>query len=171
MDKRREMRASDTDRQTVVGRLSVALDEGRLSLHEYDQRLVRTYQSVTYGDLADLFADLPTHGVVAKRHEASLSDAPDAALTLAGIRVDLPTWIRILWTIWLSAVCINLVVWILVSLSNLELIYFWPIWVIGPAGSGLAGLSIGATFVRRSRRAAKIQRGLDAARRKSAKRR
>lgn len=56
---RREMRAADSDRQAAAERLRVSLDEGRLDLHEYDTRLSKAYQSVTYGDLADLFVDLP----------------------------------------------------------------------------------------------------------------
>ena len=37
-------------------------------------------------------------------------------------------------TIWLTAVCINLVVWLMVSISGGEPAYFWPMWVAGPAG-------------------------------------
>lgn len=169
MDKRREMRASDTDRQAVVGRLSAALDEGRLNLHEYDNRLVRTYQSVTYGDLADLFVDLPLSGVVTKRDETSRSPVLAPKVASLGSFTDLPTWIRVLWTIWLTAVCINLVVWFLVSLSNLELIYFWPLWVAGPAGAGLLGLSVGVTGIRHSRQAARALRDIERAQRRQRK--
>ena len=40
---RDEMRAGDADRQAVADRLKTALDEGRLDLNEYDERLQKTY--------------------------------------------------------------------------------------------------------------------------------
>ena len=53
------MRAADADRQAVADRLRAALDEGRLDLHEYDERLQRAYAAKTYGELDGLLADLP----------------------------------------------------------------------------------------------------------------
>jgi hypothetical protein len=168
MDDQREIRASDSDRQAVVERLRTALNEGRLNLLEYDNRIALAYQAVTYGDLEGLLVDLPKKGVLAPR--------PDPAPTVvepANRQVDLPshysllpTALRILWTIWLTAVCINLVVWVLVSISGGEPAYFWPMWVIGPAGAGLLGVSIGVTAVRRGRREAALRRGLTATRRR-----
>jgi hypothetical protein len=58
-DPSREMRISDSDRQSAADRLQAALNEGRLPVAEYDNRLGRLYQAVTYGDVAALFADLP----------------------------------------------------------------------------------------------------------------
>ena len=46
---RDEMRAGDGDRQAVADKLKAALDEGRLDLHEYDERLQQTYAAKTYG--------------------------------------------------------------------------------------------------------------------------
>jgi hypothetical protein len=56
---RDEMRAGDSDRQAIADRLKTALDEGRLDLHEYDERLQRTYAAKTFGDLDSLVTDLP----------------------------------------------------------------------------------------------------------------
>lgn len=53
------MRISDTDRQSAADRLRTAVNEGRLAVADYDDRLGRLYQAVTYGDLAVLVADLP----------------------------------------------------------------------------------------------------------------
>ena len=53
------MRAGDADRQAVADKLRGALDEGRLDLHEYDERLQRAYAAKTYGDLNGLLDDLP----------------------------------------------------------------------------------------------------------------
>ena len=54
-----EMRASDAEREAVVGRLNVAVGEGRLSLDEFSQRLGGAYEATTRGELAPLIADLP----------------------------------------------------------------------------------------------------------------
>ncbi|WP_414685456.1 DUF1707 SHOCT-like domain-containing protein [Micromonospora robiginosa] len=59
MDGQREMRAADRDREAIAERLRVALEEGRLGLHEYDERLARTYGARTYGELDEVVADLP----------------------------------------------------------------------------------------------------------------
>lgn len=53
------LRASDADRQQVADRLRGALDEGRLTLLEYDERLGAAYGALTYGELAKVTHDLP----------------------------------------------------------------------------------------------------------------
>jgi len=54
-----QLRASDADRQRVADRLRTALDEGRLTLLEYDERLGAAYGALTYGELAEVTHDLP----------------------------------------------------------------------------------------------------------------
>src|SRR3954454_22021695 len=54
-----QLRAANRDRQAVVDRLQNAFVEGRLQLHEYDERVALAYQAITYADLSALFADLP----------------------------------------------------------------------------------------------------------------
>jgi hypothetical protein len=82
----------------------------------------------------------------------------------------IPTALKVLWTIWLTAVLINLVVWLLVSLSSRSLVYFWPIWVAGPAGAALAGVTIGIDATRGSRHRAAERRRTEEAARRAAKR-
>jgi hypothetical protein len=59
MDDQHTIRASDQDREKVVDRLAGALEDGRLKMDEYVDRMGLAYQAVTYGDLAPLCADLP----------------------------------------------------------------------------------------------------------------
>ena len=59
MEDRPDMRASDADRQEVVERLRGALDEGRLKMDEYLERMGLAYEAMTYGDLVPLYRDLP----------------------------------------------------------------------------------------------------------------
>jgi Domain of unknown function (DUF1707) len=164
MDDRQNMRASDADRQEVVERLRGALEEGRLKMNEYLDRMGLAYEAVTYGDLAPLCRDLPEARAVARPEAAAAappappappapSPAPPAEVVRRGAFASLPTPLKVLWTIWLTAVSINVVVWVLVSGTTGHLIYPWPVWVAGPWGAALFGLSVGVTQSRRSHRA------------------
>jgi hypothetical protein len=70
--RREDLRAGDADRTFVAGRLKVALDEGRLSVDDYDERLRQAYAATTYGDLDRVLADLP---VTIPEDEAQLMPA------------------------------------------------------------------------------------------------
>ena len=56
---RGKMRAADADRDRVVGFLTTAYTEGRLTKDEYDERLDSALAARTYADLDQLVADLP----------------------------------------------------------------------------------------------------------------
>ena len=62
--------------------------------------------------------------------------------------------LKVLWTIWLTAVSINIVVWALVSGTTAHLGYPWPLWVAGPYGAALIAVSAGAMLIRHGRRSA-----------------
>src|ERR1039458_5458203 len=102
MGDRQAMRASDHDRQAVVDLLRGAVEDGRLQMDEYVDRMGRAYQAVTYGDLVPLYADLPAAGPASK---PAAGPGSCRAAAFAG----LPAVLRVLWTIWLSAVSINVV--------------------------------------------------------------
>jgi Domain of unknown function (DUF1707) len=53
------MRAGDKDRQRVVELLGKHFGEGRLTLEEFDERVVRAHASVYLDELPALTADLP----------------------------------------------------------------------------------------------------------------
>jgi hypothetical protein len=147
MDERRpELRVSDRDRQAAAERLRLALGEGRLDLLEYDDRLAKAYAAVTYADLQPLFADLPP------AREMAQPVAPPAPVLRPPPRptpsvARLPTALKVLWTIWVAVVSINLTVWVLVSLSNTEAEYFWPMWLLVP-GAALFAVSAGVIALR-----------------------
>jgi hypothetical protein len=163
MEDREKMRASDADRQEVVERLRGALDEGRLKMDEYLERMERAYEAVTYGDLAPLYSDLPEARPVARPEPAAPVPAPSPQQPVAtqpGVFARLPAPLKLLWTIWGSVVLINVVVWVLVSATTAHLIYPWPLWVAGPWGVVLLGLSAGAIQVRGGRQS-QIRPGQD----------
>jgi hypothetical protein len=158
MDDWQKMRASDHDRQEVVDRLRGAVDNGRLTMDEYVDRMGFAYQSVTYGDLAPLHADLPAAASMARREGVPAAMAPPARVA-PGILTGLPAALKVLWTIWLTAVSINVVVWVLVSGTAGHLIYPWPLWVAGPYGAVLFAVSAAVTQFRRARPSAGCRAG------------
>lgn len=56
---RKDLRASDADRESVAALLHEASSEGRISFAELEDRLGKVYAAQTYGDLEPLIADLP----------------------------------------------------------------------------------------------------------------
>ncbi|MGZ4537879.1 MAG: DUF1707 SHOCT-like domain-containing protein [Blastococcus sp.] len=53
------MRAGDQDRQRVVEQLGKHFGEGRLTVEEFDERVIRAHASVYLDELPALTADLP----------------------------------------------------------------------------------------------------------------
>ena len=146
------MRASDRDRQQVVDRLRSALEDGRLTMDEYVDRMEAAYKAATYGDLVPPCADLPAAPtVLAGPQTAAGAAAPPTVVSRAGYLAGLPAVLKVLWTIWLTAVSVNVVVWALVSGTGGHLAYPWPVWVAGPYGAVLFAVSAGVVQFRRSR--------------------
>src|SRR5262245_9565902 len=153
MNDRQRMRASDRDRQEVVDRLRDAVAEGSLRVGEYGERRRRACQAVTYGDLAALHTDLPVAGPTAEHRAALPANAPPVKALPAGeawrgFLAGQPMALKVLWTIWLAAVSINVVVWALVSGTTGHLIYPWPLWVAGPYGALLFAVSAAVAAIR-----------------------
>jgi DUF1707 SHOCT-like domain len=151
VDDRLRMRASDHDRQEVVDLLRGALADGRLKMDEFEDRVGLAYQAVTYGDLVPLCADLPAAGSKTEPEAARPAPAAPNRISQRGVFADLPMTLRVLWTIWLTAVSINVAVWALVSVTTAHLVYPWPLWVAGPYGAALFAVSAGVMQLRHGR--------------------
>jgi hypothetical protein len=120
-----EMRAADADRQAVADALKTALDEGRLDLHEYDERLQKAYAAKTYGDLDGLLGDLPV--------AAAMPAAP--APVAPPVRDDVTRrWLLHVWSSYVPTVAITMAIWVVSSIAAGDPLYFWPVWVAGPWG-------------------------------------
>ena len=149
MDDQQKMRASDRDRQQVVDRLRCALEDGRLTMEEYVDRMEVAYQAATYGDLAPLCSDLPVSPpVMAGPTADARATAPPVAFFRAGYLAALPAVLKVLWVKWLVVVSVNVAVWALVSGTSGHLAYPWPVWVAGPYGAALFAVSAGVTLFR-----------------------
>jgi hypothetical protein len=153
MDDRPDMRASDAERQDVVERLRAGLEDGRLKMDEYVERMGRAYDAVTHGDLAPLCRDLPetTTRPAAQPVEPAPAPVPAPAPDHRGVFARQPAALKVLWTIWLVAVSVNVVVWVLVSGTTGHLQYPWPLWVAGPYGAALLAISVATAQFRRGR--------------------
>lgn len=109
------MRASDADREKIVERLRLAMNEGRLTLHEFDDRLQQVYNAKTYGELTPVLADLP---------------AQRGSRAAATRRI--PQWVVIMWIPWVFVNMLTLLIWVATGAG-----YFWPFWVEVPWGMAL----------------------------------
>ena len=147
-ERREELRAADSDRQFVAERLQAALNEGRLTLSEYDERLKQTYAARTYGELDRMLDDLPatitgrdsmipTQPAPAPNPASGPSPAAEVA-SPSGQRG--PHWLWAIWGSWLTAAVVCTVIYLLSDPGG----DFWPKWVIGPWGAVSLISTIGA---------------------------
>jgi len=141
MDGRDGMRAADADREAVAERLRAALGEGRLDLHEYDERVQNAYAARTYADLDALLVDLPP---VAPAERSAVVPASLPAEPPSVVVGDQPVaggvtarWLAEVWLPYLQVIGIVVAVWGVTSMLSGELLYFWPAWVAGPWGAVL----------------------------------
>ncbi len=144
---RDDLRAADSDRQFVADRLRTALNEGRLDLSEYDERLQRTYAAKTYGELDRVLDDLPR---TAAPEQSTVAPAPPPAGAQAGYRAPVTPGgdqqrrrgrsplLLAMWGGWLSTTLICLVIYLATDFGG----YPWPVWVAGPWGAILLGRTI-----------------------------
>ena len=139
------MRAADTDRHQVAEQLKAALDEGRLSLAEYDDRVREAYAARTYAELLVLIDDLPRAGMSA----ADVNAQRAAELKREARRM--PMALMVLWTIWGAVAAVNVVVWLIVAATTGFDLYLWPVWLLVP-GAALAAVTVGVQSIRQRRR-------------------
>jgi fatty acid desaturase len=118
-----EIRAADTDRSAVAEVLGRALQEGRLTVAEYDERLAAAYAARTHADLAPLTADLPTPAPRPAEQRATYGSCGGGDLRQA----------------WRGYLTVAFIVWAVYLTSSLAggFSYPWPVWVVGPWGAVL----------------------------------
>lgn len=115
-----ELRASDADRNAVAQRLQVAVDEGRLTLTDYDERLQQTYGARTYGELERVTADLPPVAVAAS-----------PARAVSAFRAEQADE----WRSWAGTTTLLVAIWAITSIAAGGPLFFWPMFPIGIWGA------------------------------------
>ncbi|GIH12208.1 DUF1707 SHOCT-like domain-containing protein [Rugosimonospora africana] len=148
---RDDLRAADSDRQFVADRLRTALNEGRLDLSEYDERLQRAYAAKTYGELDRVLDDLPRTASPEQSAVAPAAPGPSGPSgAQAGYGTPVPPaaeqqrrkgrspLLLAMWGGWLSTTLICMVIYVASDFGG----YPWPVWVAGPWGAILLGRTI-----------------------------
>jgi hypothetical protein len=121
------IRASDADRERVVGLLQQYSAEGRITSEEFDERMAAAYAAKTMGALAELTTDLPVDLAEHTRQQTEL------ARQRAG-RKPLARQMRAAVSSWVSLGVLLTVVWAVSGAG-----YYWPAWPLGiMAALGLA---------------------------------
>ncbi|TKJ26487.1 hypothetical protein A6V29_03520 [Blastococcus sp. CCUG 61487] len=130
------LRAADAVRAALAAVLGEHMAAGRLTVAEYEERLARAYAATTYGELGELTADLPRGAPPEQPARRAHSRAARHGWGCHGADAGA-------WRSWASTAAIVLTIWALTSLASAQLLYFWPMWVIGPWGALLLAQSRG----------------------------
>ena len=135
---REDMRAGDSDRKAVADQLKTALDEGRLDLGEYDERIQRTYSAKTYADLDGLLDDLP--GTVPVQH-AQIQPAAPAPAPGAPVHPEQSSGRQMAHWVgpYAGVIVVCTLIWLITSLTSHHWQYFWPVWMLIPLILGVFG--------------------------------
>ncbi len=134
MEEPDRLRAADVDREFVAERLRIALNEGRLTLHEYDERVRDAYAAKTYGELKALLTDLPEVAPAARSQVVPLGDRA----VVVPQRGQTSRWIAGVWSSWITVGCVLTVIWFLTDAGGV----FWPAWPLGIWGAFLLAHTI-----------------------------
>lgn len=108
-----DVRVGHADRDLVADLLGDAYAVGKLDTVEYNERLDKAMEIRTVGEVMPLVGDLM---VV----PAGMGRSAGHGRRLAS---------SILFLIAGTVVALNVVIWLLASISARELLYFWPMWV------------------------------------------
>ena len=111
-----QFRASDADRDVIVGVLATAYQDGRLDAAEHGTRLEQALSVKRLGDVLPLVSDIAV--VSAPR--------PPRPTPLARARGHKPS--RDLLRAWVTVTLITNAVWLVTAISSAQAFYYWPIW-------------------------------------------
>lgn len=124
-----EARAADADRTRAAEQLKAALDEGRLDLGEYDERLQSAYNAKTYGELDALLTDIPGATAISRSVVATPSDGA-ASLEYAKRRSKRKD-LKKTWSSYGGAVIFFTGLWAIGWVASDGVPNFWPMWILG----------------------------------------
>lgn len=163
MNEKDKLRIGDSDRELVSRLLKSAVDEGRLTLAEYDERLQHVYEAKTVGDLTPVTNDLMGTG----RGVLAVSDSGELRTQRPVNRTPkqrgTPVWIKWIWFSWGVPVALCATIWLIIFLTGGgETQGFWPLWVAGPLGAIMGAITLMERTIIRPTLIQKEQRRLEA---------
>lgn len=111
-------RASDADRDVVVGALAAAFQDGRLDASEHEERLSRALAAKQLGELEPLVSDISVAPVPQPAAPAAEEGPKEARHAL---KETIRAWV-------LVAVITN-VIWLVSMIAGAAgWVYYWPVW-------------------------------------------
>ena len=132
------IRASDSERDLTVERLTSAFVEGRLDREEHARRVGLALNAVLYGELCSLTADLPPTGTTVPsprpsrpRHDRWYTEAAPTART-----VPWEEWNEE-WRWWLGVAVALTGIWAVACVMGGVLVPYWPLVPLGIWGAVL----------------------------------
>lgn len=151
-----DKRAGDDDRKAVAEQLRVALEEGRLEIGEYDERVQAAYSAKTYGELDELLTDIPGVTPVGQsqleplRTRSKSVDDDDDDDDDEDENEDDWSEIRSMWGGWAIMATILVGIWAITFIAGDEegVPYFWPIWPLGFTALGMSVATVTKFFGR-----------------------
>ncbi|OBJ69547.1 DUF1707 domain-containing protein [Mycobacterium sp. 1274756.6] len=126
----RTMRVGDRQRERLAARLGQALEQGYLSIAEYDARMAEAFAARTAGALDELVADLPVERI---RRSDPLRRAAHRRAARRGV------WLHVAAYLAVSVLMIG--IWA-VSAAVTGAGYFWPVWPILGWGIGVVSHAV-----------------------------
>lgn len=163
MNEKDKLRIGDSDRELVSRLLKTAVDDGRLTLPEYDERLQRVYEAKTVGDLIPITNDLMGTGrsVLAVTDTGELRPKQPQVRKPADRRT--PVWVKWIWFGWGVPVAVCTTIWLIIFLTQGgDVQDGWLLWVACPLGAVTGAITLMERTIIRPALIQKEQRRLEA---------
>lgn len=85
---RPELRLSNAEREAIIDQLKIAQDEGRIDLHEFEERVGQVYAAKVHAEATPVLADLPA----VHPPPPSGASTPEAITDVHATPVNRPRW-------------------------------------------------------------------------------
>ena len=126
---RRVTRIGNPERQQILQLLQTAVDDGYLTLEEFDERQQLVMASRTAEEAEGTVQDLPQFHAIQDQLESERDES-------------VPLWMIAVWITWGAAIGVNLAVWLLVLLTTGSTAAYWPVWVFASSGIAVGSLAL-----------------------------
>ncbi|SDJ88182.1 protein of unknown function [Actinopolyspora mzabensis] len=128
----RGVRASDAEREAVAERLRHAMNEGRLDIAEFDERVGQAYAAVTRAELEPLTRDLPDTSRPARQGRSAVPAVGNDDEHEQSVERNRGRRSRgAEWRDWAGTSFVLVGIWLITSIASGGPTFFWPIFPMG----------------------------------------